>query len=259
MKTLLAAAAAALVVCLATSIPARASIEFAAQNDLVILHDGPGNNGGIFYVDVVGSSSSPLIGGYDFPTFCVEITEHISLGSQYKVNTISNTTVLTGKTLGSFAAWLYTEFLKPYQGLGAGISGLSGWVSDNAHANAVQSLIWKSMGWTPTQIAGAMVTTPDAAFITVLENAYAGDLLWTNGASPDAYGNRGTYTGKIAIMNLIGPYPGSTANAQDQLVYDDTIHGPPPPGAVPEPISVVVWSLLAVCVGGSILGRQRSA
>ena len=268
MKSFLSAAAIALVVFAVSAVPAGASIvEFAQDEDNVILHDGVGGNGGIFHVDVVSPNriSSPLINGYDFDTFCVEITEHIILGSTYHVTDISTQTVLTGKNLGSFAAWLYTEFLEPALSGGLGLSPILGdssipfSASVAADVNAVQKGIWKSMGWSDSQISGALTTTPDPTLYSNLQAAYAADTDWTGFAAADANLNQGTYTGNIAIMNLIGPN-GSTVNAQDQLVWDDTIHPPPPPGTspVPEPLSVVVWSLLAMCMGGVSTQRRRN-
>ena len=244
MRTHLAAAAAALVLCLFGTHSVFASIEFAGAGDQVRLFDGPGNNGGIFYVDVIGqSSSTPPYNGaapnYDFPTFCVEIAEHIALGSQYTVSGVSTQTVATGKNLGSFAAWLYTEFLKPAFGLGAGLTGITGWSGGDAgDANAIQYGIWKSMGWTNAEIAGAL-GAHDATFLANLQSAYAADLAWTTGLAADANWNRGTTIGSARIMNLVGPGT-STANAQDQLVWSPS---------VPEPMSLFVWSMLATCVG----------
>jgi hypothetical protein len=249
MKSFLSAACFALAFVSLVANSACASIEFAQTGDDVIFHDGPGNRGGVFYVDVVGktSSSSPYDGTptfYDFPTFCVEITEYITLGSEYNVANISNTTVLSNKTLGSLAAWLYTEYLKPVLGVGPGITAIAGWGGDAAKdANAIQYLIWKSMGWDDTGSFGGVLGSYDSTFLTNLRAAYAADVAWTGAALEDANWNRGTYTGNVAIMNITGPVPGDH-NAQDQLVWI-------PPGGggfpgVPEPISGVVWSLLAM-------------
>lgn len=248
MKRLISAAVAALAMVGPSSLVARASIEFAKVGDTVILHDGPGNNGGVFYVDVVGrSSTSPPYNGlnpnYDFPTFCVEITENISLGSSYKVSGISTVTVATGKVLGSFAAWLYTRFVEQTTGVGAGFASIAGWGGSAAEdANAIQRGIWKSMGWTDSQINGALGAY-DSTFLTNLKTAYQADTAWTGlpaNATPDGNWNLGSYTGMVRVMNLIGPTPG-TGNAQDQLVL-----------VTPEPGTLLVWSgLLGVAVVAS--------
>jgi hypothetical protein len=86
---------------------------------------------------------------YDSQTFCVEISETISFGTPYTVTSATNTvTVNSGKTLGSFAAWLYTQFLKPTLGAGTGLTTIPGFGGDlSQDANAIQYGIWKSMGW----------------------------------------------------------------------------------------------------------------
>jgi hypothetical protein len=270
MKTHLAAAAAALVVCLFVAVPAGASVQFATTGSQVTLHDGPGQNGGIFFVDVAAVSSTTdafnttYNGGpsfFDFPTFCVEISENISLGSQYTVTSATaTTTVASGKTLGSFAAWLYTQFVKPVLSADPGITAIAGWSGGDAgDANAIQYGIWKSMGWSdgPGILNGAagrfggQLGAYDGTFLQNLLNAYQLDVLWTGAVAADANWNRGTTFGSVRIMNLVGPGT-STANAQDQLVYL------PPTGEtpLPEPVSFFVWSTLAICCGSAGLRRR---
>jgi hypothetical protein len=227
MKSSLSAAALALVVFSAIAVPARASIVVAAGDD-VKLYRGPGNSGGVFYVDVLGEgvSTSP----YDFDTFCVQLSEFISLGGPaYDVYSITKSTIAGNVSLGSFAAWLYNEFLD------GGIA-----IANNQDANAVQVGIWRSMGY----LGGGDATSPvganyDAVLLASLDTAYAADAAWAAQAV-DINGNK---TGNISIMNLKTL---SGDNAQDQLV-----RMPPPPGntPVPEPLSIAVWSLLAMCVG----------
>jgi hypothetical protein len=262
MKILFAAAAAALVVCPLASTPARASIQFADAGNTVVLHDGAGGNGGIFYVDVIGkvSNTSPYNGSatyYDFPTFCVEIGEHIVLGNSYTVASITTASKETGYNLGSFAAWLYTQFLTPIlSGVPAsGIESLAKW-GDNAtqDANAIQVGIWKSMGYTPTDISGALSGGYDSDLLDDLHAAYQADL-WSYGVEDPNTWNAGTYYGNIRIMNLETPSGGT---AQDQLVWVPGTFNPPPP-QVPEPLSAVVWSLLAMCTGSGMLARRRAA
>jgi len=217
----------------------QAAIEFAKVGDTVVLNNGPGANGGIFYVDVIGkTSNTPPYNGasptFDFPTFCVEITEHIKLGSSYKVANISTKTQATNMTLGSFAAWLYTRFIDQTTGSGVGFTGIAGWGVGSADqdANAIQYGIWKSMGWSNSQITGALSGGHDATFLNNLKTAYQADTQWTGllaTATPDANWNLGSYTGMVRIMSLTGPIPG-TGNAQDQLVM-----------VSPEPGALLVW------------------
>jgi hypothetical protein len=241
MKTLLAPAGVALVCLCLGAVTAHASIE-VAQGDDIRLYRGPGNAGGVFYVDVLGKgvSTSP----YDFSTFCVQLSEFITLSSvTYDVASITKNTVAGNVPLGSFAAWLYNRFL----------NGLIT-ISDDQDANAVQVGIWRSMGYLSggdgTSPVGSNYdaallgskTSPTAGTLTAL---YYADVAWTGSAVVDANGNKGSYTGDIFIMNL-KDLAGN--DAQDQLVRH-----------MPEPMSLVVWSFLAMCVSGAGLGRRRAA
>ena len=65
-----------------------------------------GSYGGIFDVDNLENGV-----GTDFRSFCVEIEEHISFGSAYKVGGIDTVTHSGGRSLTSFVAWLFTGFV----------------------------------------------------------------------------------------------------------------------------------------------------
>jgi hypothetical protein len=257
MKLHLAAAAAALAVSLIASSSALAAIEFAEAGNTVRLYDGAGGRGGVFYVDVIGKiSTTPPFNGsspnYDFPTFCVEIFETIALGASntYNVSAISDTTVSSGYKLGSFAAWLYTKYLEPIVSAGTGLTGITGYGTTAADANAIQRGIWLSMGYTTAQADGAIDGGYDSTFFTNLHSAYTADLSWSSGvANVDNAWNYGLETGQVAIMNLT---KANGANVQDQLVIDPEL---PPPG-VPEPVGIVVWSLLAM-TAASVGTRRR--
>lgn len=237
MRSLLAAVLVALVSFAVVCGPARASI--VVPGDDIKLYRGPGTSGGLFYVDVLGKGATTT--PYDFGTFCVQLSEYITLGATYDVYSVTKNTVSGGVPLGSFAAWLYTKFT-----MGA-IS-----ILNDQDANAVQIGIWRSMGY----LSGGDGTSPiggnyDALLLGTKTGPLAGtltyqyynDLAWTGAAAIDANGNKGTYTGGVYIMNLKG-LDGS--NAQDQLVRH-----------MPEPISFLVWSLLAMCIAGC--GRRRLA
>ena len=265
MRAKISLAAIALVVAAAGFAPAWASIEFAAKDDVVILHDGPGGRGGVFYADVVGKTSdvAPYLGSspkYDFPTFCVEIFETISLGKTYTVASLSTQSMASNKNLGSFAAWLYTKFLEPIVTGGTGLTtivGKYGVLFDMTSAkdmNAVQYGIWKSMGYSTYDITHALSGGYDEVLLANLRTAYSNDNAWSDGVA-DQYWNEGTEIGRVKIMNLIGP-GSKTKNAQDQLIWcppEENSQLPP----VPEPMSFAVWSLLAISVGFVNVRRSR--
>jgi hypothetical protein len=228
MKSLHAAASVALFVAVSVASTARASIEVAVGDKITLNRPAGtfGTPGGIFKVDVLGKGVAPPL--YDFSTFCVQTSEFISLGTTYNVFNISKNTVAGGVPLGSFAAWLYNTFLN------GGIS-----IYDNGDANAVQAGIWLSMGYV---LPGGF--SYDSALLGSLLADYKADPVWSNGPAIGPV-NEGTYTGDIYIMNLKG-LDGS--DAQDQLVRH-----------MPEPMSLLVWSLLAMCATGLSGGRRRAA
>jgi hypothetical protein len=204
------------------------------QFDHVKLLNGIGSPGGIFYVDNVTDAVEP-----NFPTFCVEILEHITLGTEYEVVSLSNVTIDTNKTLGDFTAWIYTNFINLVNG---------GSFYDNAvtladlsvekKVNSLQKGIWEGMLWSATDINNVLGSNYDTGLLSTLHSKFTASG-WTG-------------TGDVYVMNLKTLAGGK---AQDQLAIV-------PPGSdngnspVPEPMSLFVWSLLAGCVGVAI-GRRR--
>jgi hypothetical protein len=246
MKTRFATVAVALIVSLVGSLPVFASVQ--AGDVVKLTRPAPlhGTSGGEFLAEVDNNDVDALFNNGSFNTFCVQLSENISLGSSYKVLSVGTTTVSGGVQLGSFAAWLYTSYLN---------NGLGIVVDTQQEANTIQIGIWKSMGYLGNigNSFSGINTTPigtnwTSSLLSTFESAYAAAIAgssWTGGAA-DNYGNVGVYTGDIKIMNLV-TIPGN-ANAQDQLVRIPT---PPGGGApVPEPMSMVVWSFLALCVAG---------
>jgi hypothetical protein len=241
MRTHIAAALAALVgLCLCAG-AVNASIQVVVGDQITLNRPAGtfGTSGGEFKVDVLGKGVAPP--QYDFSTFCVQLNEFISFGTTYNVFDISKKTVAFDVDLGSFAAWLYTKFL-------AGSISLL----NHQDANAVQIGIWRSMGYLPggdgtSSIGGnydaLLLGNRVAPAVGTLTWQYYNDLAWTGAAAIDANGNKGTNTGDIWIMNLKAL---NGANVQDQMVQVPSM---------PEPMSLVVWSFLAM----SVLGLSRRA
>jgi hypothetical protein len=267
MKTHLAAAAAALVFCIVSPGLTFAAIEFAEEGDTINLYDGLGGLGGIFYVDVLGagnvSSTAPFNGStpnYDFPTFCVEIEEHISPGASntYFVDKVSDTTSAGGKKLGSFAAWLYTAYLEAVISPGAaGLELVANWGTTASHANAIQRGIWLSMGYSVSAADGSIDGSGyNSAFFSSLFAAYQASAWSTGSANVGNVWNYGYETGQVAIMNLTSGTVRGGSKVQDQLVIIPQLPPPPGTGPLPEPMSFLVWSMLAMCVGSMGLRRR---
>jgi len=251
MKSQLSAVAVVLAVFFTTSVVARASIVVEVGDD-IRLHDGIGSRGGIFQVDVLtkGVNSSP----YDFDTFCVQTQEFVTMNTTYRVLGITKNTYginQNGIKLGSFAAWLYSGFL----GVDGVTLGANFSKTDLLDVNALQVGIWQSMGYASPN------TIPTISYDTVLlaswVTAFAADAAWAMQAA-DVNGNK---TGNVSIMNLAKGYvKHGIFKVKDLKIQDQLVWIPPPPdgGApVPEPLSLAVWSLLAMCVGGISTQRRR--
>lgn len=211
--------------------PSMASVQVG---DHIKVGDGLGSPGGIFHIDDLNIPGSP-----DFDTFCVEITEFINDTSTFAVENIGLITSQGGKTLSSYSAWLYNRFLdRATNGFTSSFN-----VTFSSDINALQLAIWLGIGYTPTEIQAHIGSGWYANYSAVLNSKpwqaqFAADTSWTG-------------VGDIRVLNLRkldanGEY---TDYAQDQLVR--TPH-------MPEPTSVLIWSLLTCCVSGLSARRART-
>jgi hypothetical protein len=199
-----------------------------------------GTSGGIFNVEIVGSGD-PL---YDFDTFCVQTLEYVNYNTEYLVKSVSKKTLggaQNGVDLGSFAAWLYTGFL------GLDFVSIPGFNDTSLeHVDTLQAGIWLSMGY-------SVPIAYNATLLGTWHDLYTASS-WSSGTANANAWNWGYETGNVQIMNLVGS--SNTDHKQDQLVHIPGTGNPPPPeGAIPEPMSFFVWSMLAMCVG--TLGVRR--
>lgn len=203
-----------------------ASIEVG---DHIKFTNGIGSPGGIFYVNNLTDPNESQLA-----TFCVEITEYLNFTDSYAVEDIGLVTKNGGKTLSSYAAWLYNSFLN---GTLANFNPLS--VSD---VNTLQLAIWKGVGYSKsdidTHIGSSWYDTYNPLLIAKpWQAAFGADSNWVG-------------TGLVKVINLRkldsnGNY--TSERAQDQIVRLNT----------PEPLSLLVWSLLVVCTG-TIFARHQS-
>lgn len=249
------APAALAIALLSATTPLHASVQIG---DYVKLSRGTnqGTGGGAFDVDDLNDLPAvPL----DFKTFCAEITEHISLGSTYYVYDISNHNDINGglglRTLGTTAAWLYTQFRQGDILL-----------HNQNEENALQLGIWRGMldgsnlGYSDANILAAVAGQPGwnggATYITsTLNPLLTGPTGWFTTLAADyaAWQSNGpSYIGDVRIMNLKTSPTGSYV--QDQLIWT------PPPlqvqASAPEPGAIAVWSGLAAL--GLLATRRRA-
>ena len=228
-------------VALMTSVLLVSSADASLIGAHVRFSDGPGNgNGGEFNMAIDYSPSGPFVADANTRTFCVELTEHISFGTTYKVGNLSFATVLSNKALTTKTAALFKAFAA---GIGTNtvstILGVSydraNATNNNADARSLQLAIWKTMGWDTETIWGTgygaeyAANTKAQSFVTAATN-YA-----NNNFTGDFYG--------VRVINLVGT--NGTGNFQDQLTI------------VPEPGSIAIWGLMSLGVAGICNKRRR--
>lgn len=185
------------------------------------------NPGGEFKATILDGGTSGLATGYQFQTFCVEIGETLSFGSQYGfgVNEGAVNGGVGGQTspnydpLDSRTAWLYNEFTKGTAG------ALNGMYDFNGAANArksdavqLQNAFWFLEGDLASLTSGSEAEQYVA--LAELSDWYADGTI-----------------GDIRIMNL---YNSNGSIAQDVLVK--TL-------PVPAPGALLLSAMGTMCVG----------
>ncbi len=231
-KTSLAVIAFLAVVAL-TATQANASL----LNALVKFQDGPGTgNGGEFKVFVQPNNSTAA-----FHTFCVELSESIGFGTTYKINNLSMATVASNMQLTTDTAWLFRNW---WNGSNAGLANSGSFLigtetydlGSNRHADArsLQLAIWHTMGW-----ASQAIWTTGGYDTEYAGNAKAqswvAQAALVQGFSNADFG--------VRIMNLSDP--NGNGNFQDQLVV------------IPEPGSILIWTVAVAGIGGMLPRRRR--
>jgi hypothetical protein len=209
-----AAMAVLFVVAAAASSQSRAGIMIGDQ---IKLSDGVGFPAGIFEIDILNRPVEP-----NFKTFCVELTETIDFTHTFIVNNISTTTVADGKSLTSYAAWLYDRFRR---GTLASFNPLS-----DTDVNTLQLAIWKAIGYVQADVALHIGPGWYNTYNTVL-----GTKPWAANFNTDVVNNAWSGIGSVRVVNLKTTL---NTNAQDQLAI------------IPEPYSALVWTLLIICMCG---------
>lgn len=193
-----------------------ASIQVAA-GDYVRVTDSLGGNGGVFEAqEVTGIGGSPVADSNSFFTFCVEVTETITLPGDYYVQAISSSASQSGNVLTDLARTIYSRFLGKALPAGA--------PTDEArYHNTVQMAIWREVTGLPVETLAGYID------FSGYDEPYLNELL---GLEP--------LTGLgVSIMNLRGSSALNASYNQDLLI-------PLPPGSaeVPEAASILVWGVL---------------
>jgi hypothetical protein len=211
--------------------PAFGSIDIWANaqvGDTVVLTQLSGysnpDNGGPFY--------GTLGNGDTWYTFCVEAdggTEYFVPGTTYNVlNTSPNTATGTGNIVTNAAKWLYYMYGTNW----AAIDDGSGNVYNDTTQDRIdlQRAIWHG------------VTLSDSTILTTPMDAIA--LGWYNTAL--AAVTSGADISYLSAIRVLNPgYYNYPTEAQSVLY------------AIPEPLSIIAWSLLGLSVGLTYWFRRR--
>lgn len=163
-----------------------------------------------------------------FNTFCIELGETIYVnggaGYAYVISGIG-TSNTSGRSMSGKTAWLYTNYLG---------GTLASFNDTQAHRNALQYGIWRSMGYTDAElIASEGATGINAALATY--NSLGWDTLYANSGWGNSIGN-------VRVANLLfataqGNFPVG-ARAQDVLI---TVPAPAAAGLCFMGLGLVGW------------------
>jgi len=239
--------------------PCHASFEVSVGDIVKLRKDNPptaGGPGGIFHADVLYEGTT-----LDFDTFCVELTEHISLNTEYYVQSVDKFTVggigQTVRHLTSKAAWLYTQFDELDNNATNGLAGFNFTNPTTNMANALQLGLWRELnpGWSNTAIAG-LPNPWTPGYITTLETTYLNTWMtnYQNDVDDGLWSANGT--GDVYIMSLrkfvVSQYgtitlaDGRKIKLKDQA-QDQLVRLPPPDQ------HEIVPELTTFCMASSVL------
>lgn len=194
--------------------------------------DAPGTTGGgEFKVTQVNSNGSPVLGAWEFLTFCIQRTQYMDFSSVFAVQSVSTSAITDSAANGGVngadpldprTAYLYTLFRS---------DALNGYVHDNQHANELQIAFW---------MIEQEVKPGDGTGLWNVNNVYY--TMATNAV------NQGLWSGlgNVRALNIRYRTVNGT-EAQDQLAL-----------VTPEPASLVLLASGLSLAAARIRRRPRS-
>jgi hypothetical protein len=214
-----------------------------------------GRGGGGEFIATVNDDGAVSV----VPTFCLEVNEHISLGTQYTA-TIDPVAITGGSggvingapygnhdPLGFKTAWIYWKYVS-----GDLDSMLDAASSDGAFKNALQKLIWKL----EDETLPSGYTAEEGTIFTALKNL-TNSIVDPEVVVPDGYEFRvpGIDSETVYTVSVLNLYSAAGAQAQSQLYYTQ-FDVPNAPGDLPEPMTLAMWSGLSI-LGLGMARRHR--
>ena len=210
-------------------------------------------NSSAFSNRAIASSIEKSPQGSGLGIFTAGLQKDISISAMYEIESISRQSSRTDRSLGEFAAWLYTGFLGDLDNT----SYLFSYDGSAAHANALQLGIWEGMDYSANAIKSIMGTkwynTSSLTLHGDEKNSPA--VSWVADYSDSGW----TGFGDIWITRLrtsaLNPMTGKGGHVTEQLVKlggGSSLHHP-------EPVSLIIWAFLGACVGGIYFRRRYRA
>jgi hypothetical protein len=185
-------------------------------------------------------STPPTVGDH-FNTFCVELTQHVSPGSTYKVRDNPFTPTVNGAANTTGKVWNDLKGVFLFEKWSSGVLTWSNH-STSQIAGAVQAAIWMSEGYNSTQISnyGGLTASTYTTQITNWLTALGYTSAWTPSST------------KLINLTTL-----SNLEVQDQIALVSI----PQVGGydVPEPASIVIWLVFGLSVSAVAVVRRRLA
>jgi hypothetical protein len=217
--------------------------------------------------NLVGPHSSPdtRTPEANFLTFCVEKNNYFwSSGQYFNIDAIGAVTNTGSRTLTGYSAWVYDKFralnISPTTVLTGTAPGNLPWATA---MNDYQNGVWAGMVGSSGVVGGNDSEQPLANFTTsttASPGSYAdyyalgigyeqflNDNTWaaaTNGSKLDNIGNY-----RVLVIQPRAEYGTAYPFGQDQVFF---IGSAPGSDTVPEPTTLIIWSLLGglgICIG----------
>jgi len=241
------------------------------MRDLDSAHSGYGIGTTPHWVNAENRNGSPYTAVVDrFFTFCVETNQTFSPGTVYDIRDLSGTSWNTTKAMTGYAAWVFDKFQQNVVSLNPRAPN----DTQKAKLATYQKAIWAGMvGFTDTNTDSVWQTSEALGEVGGGTSQYhvKFGLDWDSDA--DEYSTAGILYSAFLLdatnwawaganeydmlrrfngYQLINVQTDSAGQAQDQMIA----YGGPT-GGVPEPATIVVWSLLAGAAGVAALRRRR--
>jgi len=214
--------------------------------------NGLGVYGGPFWATIYADGSSPHVGTggtpyTSFVTFCVERTEYFNPGTRYDIKGLTEQSQNSQKYLTGYAAWVYakTTEVNPRD------------LANQTFMLYAQQAIWAGM---VTKDTSGNLNTPGLAGSGLpMGTPDFGDILVAGGAKVNIDYDTFLGSGWGGLAELHGYKVINVQDARGNPKQDQVISPENSTGAIPEPASLLIWSVAGgVAVAGAAIRRRRT-